>query len=238
MEIIPALDLMAGGVVRLRKGELNAVSRYDHMGKPLMVAEEWQRQGARYLHIIDLDGAFDRGDNIETALEISRSLDIPVQFGGGIRDMEKAAMLLDSGVDRVIVGSLAVRQPEKVYELASEYRSDRVAVALDYRNGTVVYRGWTEGSDLKPSDALKDHMEGGVRVFLVTSTERDGTLEGPDTETLTELTGTSKARVIAAGGIGSLKDLMKLQETGVEAAVVGRALYEDCFTLSEALEVV
>ena len=236
MEIIPAVDLIAGGVVRLRRGEVDTVSRYDDMCAPLEVARSWQRQGARILHIIDLDAAFGRGDNVETALDISRQLDIPVQFGGGVRDTGKASSILDSGIHRVIIGSLAVKQPRQVYSLVNRYGSDRVAVALDYRDGVVVYRGWTESSELKLRDALTVHLACGVNVFLVTSTERDGTMEGPDIETIRELTSMEGARIIAAGGIGSLNDVCSLKEAGVEAAVVGRALYEKRFTLSEALE--
>ena len=237
MEIIPALDLMAGGVVRLRRGELNTVSRYDHMGDPVEVAREWQRQGARMLHIVDLDAAFGRGDNVEKALEISRELEIPVQFGGGVRDREKASSLLEAGVHRVIMGSLAVNKPEEVYSLVEMYGSERVAVAVDYRDGFVVFRGWTEGSESPLGDALRNHISGGVRVFLVTSTERDGTLEGPDIETLRMLSKYNEARIFAAGGVGSIRDIVNLRDAGVEAAVVGRALYEGCFSLTEALEV-
>ena len=237
MEIIPAVDLIAEGVVRLRRGNVNTVIRYDTMGAPLEVARSWQRQGAHKLHIIDLDAAFGRGDNVETVLDIARQLEIPVQFGGGIRDTGKASSILDSGIHRVIIGSLAVKQPRQVYGLINRYGSDRVAVALDYRNGVVVYRGWTESSELKLRDALKVHLASGVNVFLVTSTERDGTMEGPDTETIRELTSLEGARIIAAGGIGSINDICSLKEAGVEAAVVGRALYKKRFTLTEALEV-
>lgn len=237
VEIIPAVDLMDGGVVRLRRGEPDAVSRYDHMGDPVEVAGSWQRQGAQMLHVIDLDAAFGRGDNVETALEIARTLEIHVQFGGGVRDAGKASSLLEAGIHRVILGSLAVKQPGQVYDLVERYGSDRAAVALDYRDGVVVYRGWAEGTELELGDALRGHLAGGVRVFLVTSAEKDGTLEGPDTECLREMAGVEGARILAAGGIGSINDIVSLREAGVEAAVVGRALYEERFTLAEALEV-
>jgi len=235
VKVIPAVDIMGGCVVRLRRGDRDAVIRYDHVGEPSTVALGWERQGAELIHLIDLDGAFDSGSNVQAALEISEDLDIPMQFGGGVRDEEKAIMLLDSGVFRVILGSMAVRNPEGVYRLASEYGDERVAVALDHSGGKVVYAGWTERSRLKLEEAVDAHLKGGVRTFLVTSQERDGTLDGPDIVNLRKVTRRRGARVMAAGGIGSLEDIQAIRDAGADGAVMGRALYEGRFTLGEAM---
>ena len=233
MMVIPAIDIMDGQVVRLTKGDEEARTNYGDSGSPLDTARRWRREGAEYLHVIDLDATLGRGDNRELVQAIIDDLEIPVQIGGGIRSLESARSLLDEGVARIILGSLAMKSPESVSSLREEYGGDRIVVALDHRRGIVLDKGW-KGSTGRPLDeALREFTDLGLKWFLITDTDRDGTLEGPDTETYSKLSG--DASIIASGGVGSLGDLTTLVGTGVEAVVVGKALYEGVFTLPEAL---
>jgi len=233
MIVIPAIDLMDGRVVRLRRGNPETRIEYNAFGDPASVARLWEEQGAEYVQIIDLDAALGRGDNRRPVKEIVRELSIPCQVGGGIRDLEAAKGMLEAGVGRVIVGSMAFEQPGTICTLLEEYGRERMVVSLDHFEGEVLIHGWEAGTGLDIESALLHFSGLGVRRFLVTSVERDGTLEGPDLVTLRRITG--NARILAAGGIGSLDDLVDLMGTGVEAAIVGKALYEGCFTLPEAL---
>jgi phosphoribosylformimino-5-aminoimidazole carboxamide ribotide isomerase len=233
MMVIPAIDIMDGQVVRLTKGDEKARTSYIDWGSPLDVARRWCSEGAEYLHVIDLDATLVGGDNRDLVQAIVDDLRIPVQIGGGIRSLESARGLLDKGVDRIILGSLAIKSPEGVSSLQEEYGEDRIVIALDHRRGIVLDKGW-KGSTGKPlEEALKEFTELGLKWFLITDIDRDGTLEGPDTDTYTKLS--EWASIIASGGVGSLKDLETLGRTGVEAVVVGKALYEGLFTLPEAL---
>jgi phosphoribosylformimino-5-aminoimidazole carboxamide ribotide isomerase len=233
MMVIPAIDIMDGQVVRLTKGDEEARTNYGDSGSPLDAARRWLSEGAEYLHVIDLDATLGRGDNLELVQAIVDDLPIPVQIGGGIRSLESARSLLDEGVARIILGSLAMKSPESVSSLREEYGGDRIVVALDHRRGIVLDKGW-KGSTGRPLDEAMTEFTGlGLKWFLITDTDRDGTLEGPDTETYAKLSG--DASIIASGGVGSLGDLGTLVGTGVDAVVVGKALYEGKFTLAEAL---
>ena len=234
--VIPAIDIMDGQVVRLTKGDEEAKTSYGAYGSPLDTVLRWQSEGAEYLHVIDLDATLSRGDNCGLIQAIIDDLRIPIQFGGGIRSLESAQDFLDLGVDRIILGSLAMKSPEGVSSLKEEYGEARIVIALDHRRGIVLDKGW-KGSTGRPlKEALREFADLGLKWFLITDTDRDGTLEGPDTETYTKLSG--RASIIASGGVGSLNDLGILKGTGVEAVVVGKALYEGIFTLSEALNYV
>jgi phosphoribosylformimino-5-aminoimidazole carboxamide ribotide isomerase len=233
MMVIPAIDVMDGQVVRLTKGDEEARTNYYSFGSPLETAKRWQKEGAEHIHIIDLDATLSLGDNRGMIQEIVQQLEVPVQFGGGIRSLELARSLLEGDVGRIILGSLAMKSPKGVASLSEDYGRDRVVIALDHRRGVVLDKGW-KGSTGKPLDAtLRIFADLGLEWFLITDTDRDGTLEGPDTETYTRLSG--QASIIASGGVGSLEDLDTLKETGVKAVVVGKALYEGKFTLPKAL---
>jgi phosphoribosylformimino-5-aminoimidazole carboxamide ribotide isomerase len=236
MMVIPAIDIMDGQVVRLTKGDEEARINYGDSGSPLDTARRWRREGAEYLHVIDLDATLGRGDNRELIQAIIDDLQIPVQIGGGIRSLESARSLLDKGVARIILGSLAMKSPESMSNLREEYGGDRIVIALDHRRGIVLDKGW-KGSTGRPlEEAMREFTDLGLKWFLITDTDRDGTLEGPDTETYAKLSG--DASIIASGGVGALGDLGTLVGTGVEAVVVGKALYEGVFTLPEALSCV
>ena len=233
MQLIPAIDIMDGGVVRLRRGDENAVTRYDAEGTPLELARLWREQGAEYLHLVDLDAALGRGSNREIVKAVIEDVGVPVQVGGGIRSLEYARGLLDLGAGRIVIGSIALEDPDSVAVLLDEYSGGRVVVALDHRLGAVLRRGWKMPTSWRLEAALGEFTAKGVEWFLVTDVDRDGAMEGPDLETYSLIQG--EASIIASGGVMSLEDLLQLRETGVEAAVVGRALYEGRFTLAEAI---
>lgn len=233
MQLIPAIDIMDGGVVRLRRGDEDAVTRYDAQGTPLDLARLWCEQGAECLHLVDLDAALGRGSNREIVKAVILDVGVPVQVGGGIRSLEAARGLLDLGAGKIVLGSMTLEDPDNVAVLLDEYGESRVIVALDYRRGIVLRKGWKEPTGWRLEAALDEFAARGVEWFLVTDVDRDGAMEGPDLETYSRIQG--EASIVASGGVRSLDDLLRLRETGVEAAVVGRALYEGRFTLAEAI---
>ncbi|MFB3889787.1 MAG: 1-(5-phosphoribosyl)-5-[(5-phosphoribosylamino)methylideneamino]imidazole-4-carboxamide isomerase [Candidatus Bathyarchaeia archaeon] len=237
MQVIPAIDLMKGRVVRLFRGDPDKATYYDNMGTPLEIAKKWQTQGAERLHIVDLDAAFGKPDNLQVVAEITQATGLPVQVGGGIRSEEAAKKLLSAGIAYVILGSLAFRDPAAITRIQAKF-PDRVIVSLDNREGMVMVEGWTTSTTVSVLEALEEFANLGVKTFLVTSITRDGTLSGPDLDTLNEACRSSGVSVIAAGGIGSLADLAALSHTGVAGTVVGKALYEGRFTLEQAIKTV
>jgi len=236
LKVIPAVDLMGGRVVRLFQGNPNEAKYYDNLGDPVAVAKKWEEEGADALHVVDLDAAFDRGNNLETILRIIKEIRLPVQVGGGIRSLEVAEKLFESGAGHVILGTISFKKPEILRFLAEKY-GGRVIVALDHINGEVMVEGWRKSTGFKLEDAIKIFLEINVHNFLVTSIRKDGTLQGIDLKTLKEASKIKEAKIIAAGGVGSLKDLAALKEIGVYGVVVGKALYEGAFKLSEALKI-
>ncbi len=238
MNVIPAIDLMAGSVVRLTRGDSSAVTRYQQFGTPRQVAEKWEREGAPALHIVDLDAAKSRGDNMPVVKTILQSVGIPVQLGGGIRTQERADALFALGVTRIIVGTLAFERPQDLHALVTEYGSERIVVALDYLHDEVMIRGWESTTKVTLQNALSTFVQRGVDTFILTSISQDGLLMGPDYRTLKTMIDTNPANIYAAGGISSLEDLRLLKSVGVAGVVVGKALYEARFTLPEALRLI
>jgi len=235
MQVIPALDIMDGRIVRLTRGVPETMKLYG-ADSPLETAWRWVGEGAELLHVVDLDAALCRGSNRAQILEMVESLDVETQVGGGIRGSEEAARLLDAGVYRVVLGSYALNNPGEAAGLLGEYGSERVAVALDHRDGCVLMKGWTETTGRHLADALREYTALGFRWFLVTDVDRDGALSGLDVETYRSITG--DASIIASGGVSQLGDLAKLREAGAAAVVVGKALYEGRFTYRQAVSVV
>lgn len=235
MKIIPAVDLMNGKVVRLFQGDPKKAKAYDYLGEPVTIAKKWEEEGADALHIVDLDAAFDKGNNLTTISKIIKAVDLPVQVGGGIRSLEKAETLLNMGADYVILGTLAFSKPEILKKLMEKF-GNHVIVALDHANGKIMVEGWKKPAGMEVKEALTRFLELNVNTFLLTSIRRDGTLEGADSEILSQACTYKNARIIAAGGVGSLKDLAALKRIGVYGVVIGKALYEGAFTLKEALK--
>ncbi len=236
--VIPAIDLMQGKVVRLTRGDPSTARYYGQWGKPVDVAMKWKAEGAKRLHIIDLDAAFEKGENIPTIAEIAGTAGLPVQVGGGIRSVGMAEKLLRLSVRYVILGALAFRDPSAIAQIQRKFGNESVIVALDNRDGKVMVEGWKTETAFTMSQALNKFAKLGVRSFLITSIKQDGMMQGADLETLREAAEYSDAEIIAAGGIGGLKDLIALKNIGVEGVVVGKALYEGRFTLKEAIKTV
>lgn len=238
MEIIPAIDIMGGKVVRLRKGDPNTSINYDLFGTPLQTARKWIREGAKTIHIIDLDAAIGRGDNLGIITSLIQHINIPIQVGGGIRSREKAESLLRSGIERVIVATLAFKRIEKLRELLTIYGNERIMIALDYLDGKVMIKGWTSATGLTLGDAIQKFLNLGVKLYLLTSISKDGLLTGPDYVTLQNEVKNTAADIFAAGGISNIRDLIRLKQIGLRGAIIGKALYEEKFSLKEAIKVV
>jgi len=233
--LLPAVDVKDGKAVRLVNGELSQESVY---GSPLDAALDFQRAGAEWIHLVDLDAAFGRGSNGELLAEVIGRLDINVELSGGIRDDESLTRALSTGCRRVNLGTAALENPQWTSRVIGQY-GDRIAVGLDVRGRTLAARGWTqEGGDL--FDAIERLDRDGCSRYVVTDVAKDGTLGGPNLELLRSVCSATSAPVIASGGVSSLDDLRALSqlvEIGVEGAIVGKALYAGAFTLEAALEV-
>jgi phosphoribosylanthranilate isomerase len=233
--LLPAVDVAAGQAVRLVRGEAGTETSY---GDPVEAALAWQRAGAEWVHLVDLDAAFGRGSNRELLAEVVKALDVKVEMSGGIRDDASLAAALDAGAARVNLGTAALEDPGWCATAIAAH-GDRIAVGLDVRGTTLSARGWTrDGGDLWEVLARLDR-EGCAR-YVVTDVNSDGMLRGPNLELLRELCARTDRPVIASGGVSSLDDLRALRELvplGVEGAIVGKALYAGAFTLEEALEV-
>ncbi len=235
-ELLPAVDVADGKAVRLVQGEAGTETDY---GSPLSAALAWQEQGARWLHLVDLDAAFGRGSNASVIAEVVGAMDIDVELSGGIRDDESLRTALATGCTRVNIGTAALENPAWCARAIAEH-GDRVAVGLDVRGTTLAARGWTkDGGEL--FTVLSRLNDEGCARFVVTDVTKDGMLAGPNIELLREVCSATDRPVIASGGVASLADvraLAGLHRLGVEGAIVGKALYSGAFTLPEALAAV
>jgi len=237
VEVIPAIDLMKGRVVRLFQGDPKTAKVYDQLGEPVAIAKMWEKDGANTLHIIDLDAALNVGNNFAVIAQIADAVNLPIQVGGGIRKLETAEKLLEMGISRIILGALAFNEPHILTKLQKKFGNEHVIVALDNQNGRVMVEGWKTPTKLGIEEALTKFLDLQVKTFLVTSITQDGTLIGPDINTLSKVCVNPRVNIIAAGGVSSLNDLIILKQIGVKGVVVGKALYEGVFTLKEALKV-
>ena len=229
--VVPAVDMQDGGVVQLVQGERGTERRY---GDPVEAATRWVDEGADTLHLVDLDGAFEGARaNADAVDSILDATDVSVQVGGGIRSAEDATDLLSRGVDRVILGTAAVQNPDIVGEIAAEY-GDGVMVSLDAKDGEVVVEGWTEGTGMDPVEAAQRYVDLGAAAILFTDVDVEGRQEGVRTEPVRDLADAVDIPVIASGGVATVDDVVALKDAGAAGVVVGTALYEGSFTLEEA----
>ncbi len=234
MELIPAIDLIDGKCVRLYQGDYSKETVY--ADDPVQVALRWESLGASRIHIVDLDGARSgQPDNIKVVERIVNAVQVPVQMGGGVRTLDSARRIIEAGVHRVMLGTVAVRDPDIVRAACAELGSEAVVVAVDSKDGRVAVSGWTSASDIQATDLVASMMEAGVQAFLCTDISRDGTLTGPNYSLMSELVQVAGSGIIAAGGIASTNHLQRLAKTGVRAAVIGKALYTADINLPEAL---
>ena len=239
MQVIPAIDLLDGHCVRLHQGDYDQVTRFSD--DPVAQALAWQQQGAQRLHLVDLDGAKSGNPVNDGAVKaITSALSIPVQLGGGVRTAERAAELLACGLDRVILGTVALEQPDLVDKLAAAHPG-RVVVGIDAKNGKVATRGWIEESSTEATDLARRFSQSGIAAIISTDIATDGTLAGPNLEALRSMADASSVPVIASGGIGNLEHLLSLlalAPLGVSGVIVGRALYDGRVDLAEALQAI
>ncbi len=236
MEIIPAIDLLNGKCVRLNQGNYNEVTKFN--SDPVKQAQSWESQGAKRLHLVDLDGAR-TGEpiNDRTIKEIKKSITIPIQLGGGIRSANRAKELFGIGIDRIILGTIAIENLSLVKDLSKEYPK-RVAVGIDAKNGMVATRGWLKQSEISSLELAKQLNDLELAAIISTDIATDGTLKGPNIKALSDIADVSINPVIASGGIGSIADLISLanlENEGIEGIIVGRALYDGSVDLREAL---
>ena len=236
MEIIPAIDLLNGKCVRLNQGNYNEVTKFNT--DPVKQAQTWESKGAKRLHLVDLDGA-KTGEPINdlTIKKIKKSITIPIQLGGGIRSIDRAKELFGIGIDRIILGTIAIENPQLVKDLSKEYPK-RVAVGIDAKEGMVATRGWLKQSEICSLDLAKQLNDLELAAIISTDISTDGTLKGPNVQALREIAEISINPVIASGGIGSIADLISLadlEDQGIEGIIVGRALYDGSIDLKEAI---
>jgi phosphoribosylformimino-5-aminoimidazole carboxamide ribotide isomerase len=220
MKVIAAVDIMGGSVVRLVRG--NPDDKVEYSNDPVETARKWETVGADMLHIVDLDAAFSTGSNSELIAKISQAVRIPLQIAGGIRSLEKAEEML-SMASRVVIGTMAYREPEIIRKLVKK-NADRVTISVDQMGGMVMVKGWKESTGTTVADAISQFLAVGVDEFLLTSIDRDGTLQGPDIKTLADAA--VSARIIASGGISSIEDVIKIRSAGCSSVIIGKAMYD------------
>lgn len=236
-DVIPAIDLKGGGVVRLKQGMDDQTTMYP--GDPVEVAQEWVRQGARRLHVVNLDGAFGReSGNTDVMRRICRDVNALVQYGGGIRSLREARLAFEGGCAKLVVGTIAIENPPVFREMVNEFGGERIIVALDTREGKVTTKGWTVTSEHDVVDIARDLYASGISEILHTNILHDGMMKGPDVDTLRMLGGTG-LRIIASGGVSSHEDvhtLVALNLTNLSGIIVGKALYENKIRLELLLK--
>jgi phosphoribosylformimino-5-aminoimidazole carboxamide ribotide isomerase len=234
--LYPAIDIRGGQAVRLLQGDYERETAYD--ADPVDAATRWAGEGAEFLHVVDLDGAkAGEPQNLEAVRRIAAAVECPIQVGGGLRDAAAVAAVLAAGAERVVIGTAALRDPEFLDRVVAE-QGERVVVSVDARGGKVSLSGWTESTDRDVADAVAELSDRGVARFLCTEIDVDGTMEGPATAELNRIAAATTAQIIASGGVGTLAHLRALADDAapnIEGAIVGRALYEQRFTVVEAI---
>lgn len=239
MILYPAIDILGGKAVRLLQGKYDQETQYDN--DPVDAAKRWANGGAEYIHVVDLDGArAGQPVNLETISRIADAVSCPIEVGGGLRNVDSVAAVLDAGAARVVIGTAALRDPEFLSEVIATHGASKVVVSVDARGGKVSLAGWTESSGVDVADAVADLSKRGVERFLFTPIEVDGMMTGPNMPELARVAAATEASVIASGGVGELSHLRTLADyapANVEGVIVGKALYEGRFGVREAIEV-
>lgn len=237
MIIFPAIDIRGGKCVRLTKGDFSQETVFSD--RPQEMAKKWAEQGAKYLHVVDLDGALaGKPANLEAIKEIIAAVSIPIELGGGIRTMENIEMLLALGVERVILGSVAVKNPELVKAACAKF-GERIVVGIDAKDGIVAVEGWGVSGDVKAEKLAQQMAAVGVKHIIYTDISRDGTLSGVNVEATAILAKESGIKVIASGGVSSIEDIIKVKKAeafGIEGVIVGKAIYTGSLDLGQALQ--
>ena len=236
MKIIPAIDLMNGEVVRLFQGDPKQKTVYSD--NPVQIAKKWEDAGADMLHLVDLDATLGLGENYDTVKKICENVSIPVQVAGGLRDIKKISAVLNFA-QRAVIGTIAMQLKESDQEqilsnLVSQFGRERLVVSIDHKDGEIVSHGWQRNTGIKLLEATKEFLRYGFSEFLNTNVSKDGTLQGPDIESLKNICEISGVNVIASGGISKIEDVQKVKEYNPYGVILGKALYEDLISIEEA----
>ena len=238
MIIFPAIDIRGGKCVRLLKGDFNQETVFSD--SPADMARKWQAQGAEYLHLVDLDGALaGSSQNLAAIKEILQVVDIPTELGGGIRSMEQIDQLLAMGITRVILGSVAVKNPDLVREACAKY-GERIVVGIDAKDGIVAVEGWGESGNIGVVELAQKMKDAGVKTIIYTDISRDGTLSGVNVEATVKLAQESGVKIVASGGVKSLEDikaLKKQEAVGIEGVIAGKSIYMGTLDLAAAIKI-
>ena len=238
MLIFPAINIRGGKCVRLVKGDFHQETVFSD--KPEEMAQKWQEQGAQYLHLVDLDGALaGKSVNLPTVRAILQTVNIPAELGGGIRTMQNIDEVLGLGVQRVILGSVAVRDPELVRTACAKY-GERIVVGIDAKDGIVAVDGWGVSGDVRVEELAQEMAKAGVKTIIYTDISRDGTLSGVNVEATADLAKASGIKIIASGGVKSIEDIKAVkarEKDGIEGVIVGKSIYTGSLDLHEALEI-
>ncbi len=232
MEIFPAIDLKDGKAVRLTKGLMESAKVYS--SEPWELAKRFEEMGSKWLHIVDLNGAFaGEPKNIAQIEKIRKNTNLKIELGGGIRDEDTIKKYLDLGINRLILGSIAAREPKKVINLADKYP---IAVGIDAKDGFVAVDGWGDSSGIKASELAKFYENSKIECIIATDISKDGTLSGLNIDFILEIQNASKKRVIASGGVASVEDIKKVQQNGIYGVIIGKAFYEGKIDLEKILK--
>jgi phosphoribosylformimino-5-aminoimidazole carboxamide ribotide isomerase len=236
MKLYPAIDIKGGKCVRLCQGKFDKVQVYAE--NPVDVARAWERAGASYIHLVDLDGALmGRGVNRDVIRKITKTVFVPVQLGGGIRTKEDLEAVFDMGVSRAIIGTKAVKDPSFIKECIDEYGADRIVIGIDAKDGFVAVEGWGEVSKISAMQLGLDMKALGVKTIVYTDISKDGMLTGPNVAATKELSDATGIDIIASGGVSTMEDLERIYANGIHGAIIGKALYEKRIDLAKAVSV-
>ncbi|MDW3629873.1 MAG: 1-(5-phosphoribosyl)-5-[(5-phosphoribosylamino)methylideneamino] imidazole-4-carboxamide isomerase [Nitrososphaeraceae archaeon] len=239
MNIIPAIDILEGKVVRLIKGDLQ--NKIVYSDNPIEIAKKMETQGANIIHVVDLDATLTTGwnnnqNNTEIILKIIDSIKIPVQVAGGIRSIDAINRMFEKKAGKIVIGTLAYKQPQVLQQLKDKI--EKIVISIDQNKGIVMIDGWRQPSGFKVVEAIKLFMAKGVKEFLLTSVDRDGTLNGPDLDTLSYASNINGAKIIASGGISSLEDIIRVKNIDCSAVILGKSLYDGKIDVKKALTIV
>ena len=230
MKVIPAIDLMDGRVVRLVKGDPKNKTIYSD--NPVEIAKKWEKAGADSIHIVDLDATLGGGSNLQTIKKIAQQVSIPIHAAGGLRD-EKAISDALSFADKVVIGTFAFKNRAILPEILTKFGKEKIIVSVDQLKGKIVINGWRQNTGIELIAGIEDFLKIGLNEFLLTSVERDGTLYGPDIDSLTNACKIKNAMIIASGGISDLKDTVAVKKCGAAGVILGKALYERKISIEE-----
>ena len=240
MNIIPAIDILEGQVVRLVKGKLQ--NKIVYSDNPIEIAEKLETQGADIIHVVDLDATLTTGwnnnkNNTEIILKIIDTIKIPVQVAGGIRSIDAIKKMFEKKAEKIVIGTLAYKHPQVLQQLSKD-KVEKIVISIDQNKGIVMIDGWRQPSGFRIIEAIKFFMAKGVKEFLLTTVDRDGTLNGPDLDTLSYASNVNGAKIIASGGISSIEDIIRVKNIGCSAVILGKSIYDGKIDVKKAIAIV